>query len=446
MSMHLQQKLEAKLVLTPQLKQSLEVLKLSVEELESYIREEANSNPLIELKEQITTERTIDMARLHDGDFARGSISTGEEPFDVFNQIASPEVSLEQYLMEQLAMEKGLARSEKEVLLYFIRSLNDSGYLICDVEEVALQYGLEVDDGERLLKILQNFEPTGIAARSLSECLLIQIQHHKNAPPLAAEFAEKHLEDLADRQFQLLADTYEITTEEVQTIFSYIQQLHPRPVIEIENRQTEYIIPDIIVEILNGEMAIRINDGFLPQISINTYYEELLRINKDAEVNNYLKTKLSDALLLMKGIEQRHETLYKVTSIVLQRQKDFLKDGKKALKPLRLKDVAELVELHESTISRAIHDKCIQTPKGIFPLKAFFVRGIKTESGEAASTILIKEKIKAIIEGEDLRKPLSDQKIANILMAEGIQIARRTVAKYREELGIMQSTKRSRKK
>lgn len=437
--MGLQQKLETKMALTPQLKQSLEILQYSLQELEMYIREEANSNPLIELKEP----STIQMARLPEGDYPKNYNS--ENDYDPLNRIVSNEDSMELYLLEQLAMQKGLTRIEKEVLVYYIHSLNDIGYLDCDLEEVAEQFNLTIEECESILQILQSFDPIGIGARNLVECLTLQLHKKADAPPLAVLFVQNHLEDLADRKFQLLSDQYDIEVEDVEKIFTYIQQLNPHPIIDNVQR-TEYIIPDIIVEKFNGEYIIRVNDISLPEISINTYYEELLRANADAETNQYLKTKLSDAVLLMKGIKQRHETLYKVTNIILKKQNDFLEMGKKGLKPLRLKDVASIAELHESTISRSIQKKYIQTPRGIFPIKELFVRGVATEKGEAESTIVVKDKIKWIIENEDAHKPISDQKIANLLLDEGIQIARRTVAKYREELGILQSTKRKKVK
>lgn len=442
LSLNLQQKLETKLALTPQLKQSLEILKFSMQELETYIKETANANPLIELKQ---SDKTLEMARLQKHDHSRISNFSTDESFDPLLQVASQGESIEFYLMEQLAMLKNLTRIEKEVVLYFIRSLNDVGYLDCVIEEVAEQFHVSIQTGEKLLSVLQSFEPVGIGARNLAECLYLQIIRNEDAPKNAATLVKNHLEDLANRNFQSLAHQYKISIDEVQHVFAYIQQLNPHPIIEVQVTKQEYIIPDLIVEKYNDEYVLRINDIFLPQISINSYYEELLRANEDDETNEYLKTKLSDAVLLIRGIEQRHETLYKVTKVILQQQKSFLLKGKKALVPLRLKDIAEIVELHESTISRTINHKYIQTPQGTFALKNLFVRGVITQSGEVESILLIKEKIKSIIEKEDSKKPLSDQKIANILMAEGIQIARRTVAKYREELGILQSTKRAHK-
>ena len=440
LSLRLQQKLETKMLLTPQLKQSLEILKYSMQDLETFIRDEANANPLIELKEQ---DVTIEMARLHKHDTTSYSTYSDNESFDPIIQMTDSGESLERYLMEQLAMQKHLARIEKEVVLYYIRSLNDRGYLECDVEEVAEAFDLSIETCESLLTILHSFEPVGIGARGLKECLRLQLLKREDAPKLALPFVEHHLEELAERQYELLANRYQIPEDEIESVFRYIQTLNPHPIIELQSEKIEFVIPDIIVEEFQGDYVIRVNDVYLPQISINTYYEELLRTNE--ETSAYLKTKLSEAFLLMRGIEQRHETLYKVTKEILQKQQPFLKLGKRALKPLRLKDIAEVIEVHESTVSRAISNKFIQTPQGIFSLKELFVRGVKMGSGVVKSPIIIKEKIKAIIENENKKKPLSDQKIAHLLVIEGIEIARRTVAKYREELGILQSTKRGKK-
>ncbi|MGE7667485.1 RNA polymerase factor sigma-54 [Ureibacillus composti] len=443
LSMHLQQKMETKLALSPQLKQALSILKFSMQELENYIRDEANANPLIEINEQHDRDMLIEMSRLHQEE-VYSFTNAEDESFDPLTLVASKDESIELSLMAQLAMQKHLERVEKEVILYYIRSLNGDGYLDCDVEEVADYFDLPISQCENLLEIFQSFEPAGIGARSLLECLVLQLKRKEDAPKLSISLVQNHLEDLAEQRFDYLAQLFNTSEEEVLSVLSYIQTLNPHPLIETETEKTEYIVPDLIVEEFNGEYIIQINDRYLPKVSINKEYEELLRANANEETNDYLKSKLSDALLLMKGIEQRHETLYKVTKVILDKQKPFLQSGKKALQPLRLKDVAEIVGLHESTISRAISDKYIQAPQGVFPLKALFMRGVKTESGTVESIITIKDKIKAIIENENVKKPYSDQKIANLLLLEGIQIARRTVAKYREELGFLQSTKRVR--
>lgn len=439
-SLNLQQKLENKLSLTPQVKQSLEILKYSLEELEQFIREEANANPLIDLKE---TDTIMDMARVQDNNVS--SIAR-EDYLDLMMHAPYQDESLETYLMEQLGVQKGLTKLEREIVLYFIRNLNELGYLDCDIEDAAVRFCSSVEKCEELLYVLQSFEPAGIGARNLSECLYLQVVRKGDAPKLTEVLIQNHLEDLAEGNLQMVADLYEASVAEVESSFSYIKQLNPRPLAEVQGEKQQYIIPDLIVEELNGEFFIQLNDRYLPQVSINTVYEELLRSNSDKETKAYLKSKLSDAFLLMRGIQQRHETLYRVTEIILQKQMAFLQNGKKALVPLRLKDIAEILGLHESTVSRAIRQKYIQTPKGTMELKTFFVRGVKMQGGEVESPLFIKEKIQDIIKMESPDKPLSDQKIANILLAEDIPIARRTIAKYREELGILQSTKRGRKK
>ncbi|BDH60005.1 RNA polymerase sigma-54 factor [Lysinibacillus sp. PLM2] len=440
LSMNLQQKLETKFILNQQQKFSLEILKYSMQELVDYIHDEVNSNPILEAEGPLYEEKQlIEFARLDRNQNAK-SEAIEHEQFDSINLLRSTEQSLEKYLTGQLSMVKNLTLLDRKIILFYIHSLNSNGYLECDLNEVAEMYTVPISKCEELLTILHGFEPYGVGARNLKECLLLQIKHQKNAPKLAEVFVQLHLEELADRRFLHISELYQIPEETVKNIFSYIQQLNPFPANEFDTGQTEHIIPDIIVEELHGEYIIRINESYLPQISINTYYDELMKTNED--VKGYLKGKLSDALLLLKGIEQRHETLYKVTKILLEKQQAIFKNGLKALQPLRLKDVAEQMDVHESTVSRAISKKYIQTPKGIFPLKMLLMRGLKMNNGSMESTILIKEKIKSMIENENVKKPYSDQKIANILLAEGIQIARRTVAKYREEMGILQSTKR----
>lgn len=442
-SLNLQQKLETKLSLTPQVRQSLEILKFSLEELENFIREEADANPLIELKEQ-NTQHLLEMARIQ---YTSSQGSGMDEQFDPLQLISHQEESIESYLVEQLVVLKNLTKKEREILLYLIRHINELGYLDCENEETAKRFHISVEKCEKLVRLLQSLEPAGIGARNLAECLYLQVVRKEDAPQYTEDLIQNHLEDLAEGNFQRLSDIYGIPKEEVENILLYIKQLNPRPLTEIQtSKKQEYIIPDIIVEEFNGEIFVHLNDQFLPQISINTYYEELLRTNASGETKEYLKTKLTDAFLLIRGIEQRYVTLYKVTESILDKQLGFLQNGIKTLVPLRLKDIAESVGLHESTVSRAIRHKYIQTKQGIFPLKAFFIRGVKMQSGDVESPAFIKDKVKTIIQLEDVNKPLSDQKIANILLAEGMPIARRTVAKYREELGILKSTNRAPKK
>ncbi|MCM3389605.1 RNA polymerase factor sigma-54 [Ureibacillus chungkukjangi] len=441
-SLNMQQKLETKLSLTPQARQSLEILKYSLVELENFIKEEAEANPLIELKE-IDSKHILEMARIH----APEAISSmKDESFDPLLQVPNREESMEAFLMEQLVLLKHLSKKDREIVLYLIRNLNDLGYLDCDIEEIAERFQLSIERCEELIAVLQSLEPAGIGARNLAECLYLQVVRKQDAPQNTVLIIQNHLEVLAEGDFQRIAKLYGMTNEEVENLFSYIKQLNPRPLREFLSSKQEYIIPDIIVEEMNGEYVIHLNDRYLPEVSINTYYVELLRANASGEIKEYLNTKLSEAFLLMRGIEQRHETLFRVTESIVEKQRAFLKNGKKELVPFRLKDVAESLGLHESTVSRTISQKFIQTPQGTLPLKTFFVRGVRIQGGEVESPLFIKEKIRAIIENEDTLRPLSDQKIANILLAEGIPIARRTVAKYREELGISQSTKRRRKK
>ena len=435
LSMQLQQKLQLKLALTPQQKQSLDILSYSMNDLIAHIKDQADANPLMELALAPDLEATLDLARVP----TQNMYSTGETT-ETPIQIASEEQSMELFLMEQLIMHKELTKLQKTILLYLIRNLNDSGYLQVELDEVADDFDVSLETCEALLVILQSFEPAGIGARTMQECLVLQLRDHSQVPPYTKTIIENHLEELASREFTKLAAIYDTTPVEIDQVLTFIQTLNPRPVYEVQQNDVQYIVPDIIVEPLAGEFIIRINDLYVPQISINHYYDELVQEN--VEVANYLKEKLSEVMLLKKGIEQRHETLYKVTKIILDYQKSFLLEGKKALQPLKLKDVAQIVGLHESTISRTTRNKYIQTPHGTVELKKFFVRGLPTDNGEQHSVLQIQQMIQQIIRDENPKKPYSDQKITDLLVKQGILIARRTVAKYREQLEIPQSTKR----
>lgn len=442
MNLHLglQQKLAAKLALTPQLKQSLEILKLSMQELEVHIREQANSNPLIELTEP--RHELLDMARIRNSGTSSTTGSADGESFDPLLFAASEEESMEDFLIEQLIMQKNLSKLDKDVLVYMIGNLSESGYLECDLEEIGEKFNLAMETCEKLLGVLQSFEPAGVGARRLAECLYLQLVRNSSVPKFAAKLVLHHLEELVEGSFELLAAHYEVEREDVEQVVPLIQQLSPYPFREGRSTKMEYIIPDLAIEEFNGELIIQINEQHLPQISINSFYEEMLCTTEDESAKDYLKTKLSDAVLLVRGIQQRHETLYKVTEAILQKQAAFMQKGQHALIPMTLKDIAQTVELHESTISRSVRHKYIQTPHGTFAMKRFFVRGVKMDNGDIESIISIKEKIKDLIHNENSRKPLSDQKIANRLLEDGIGVARRTVAKYREELGILPSAKR----
>lgn len=429
-NMQFQQKLEMKLSLTPQLKQSLTLLQYSMQELVDYIKDQANSNPLIELHE------SVELATTHDVPFAQ---TTGEE-LDPLATVQAEQPSVEVLLLEQVATLKHLPLDAKRVLVYLIQHVDDSGYLRCSLDDVAAE--LDVDEAlcEEQLIQLQRFEPAGVGARDLAECLLLQLPQYEDVPPYTAQIIQHDLELLANKDFEELAFLYSTTPAQIATVLQFIQQLHARPIVQAASAETVYIIPDVLVELVDGMYIVQLNDRYIPKVSINELYNDF---KGHVETKEYMKEKMQEALLLIKGITQRQETLYKVATIMIEHQQAFLTEGKSALRPLGLKDIAKKLELHESTISRATRHKYIQTPLGIFTLKDLFMRSIQ-HGGEAIAVTTIKQRILSILSAESSDKPLSDQKITNMLVQQGIPIARRTVAKYREQLGYQQSTKRKR--
>lgn len=271
---------------------------------------------------------------------------------------------------------------------------------------------------------------------------MIQMEYNGNRDSLAYQIVEKYLSDLADGRVNKMAVELQVTPQDIQSAADYIRTLDPRPGSTFHRHEPKYIIPDVTVEVVEGEYVILVNDTLTPRLSISSQYKEF--IQQEGQVKKYIHEKMNAAMWLIKSIEQRRMTMYKVTEAIVKEQKEFFEKGIAYLKPMTLKEIADIVELHESTVSRATHNKYVQTPRGIFELKYFFSSGLSTSSGDATSSESVKLKLKQLIEQEDRKKPLSDQKLCECLNKEGISISRRTVAKYREELGIPSSAKRKR--
>ncbi|MCH7321262.1 RNA polymerase factor sigma-54 [Solibacillus sp. MA9] len=430
-SMHQQQALQLKLAITPSLRQSLDILSYTVSDLITHIQQQAEANPLMDVSTARLESYSVEMAKMHN--------DSNSSQSDLYEKATTLQ-TMERFLLEQVAGVKTCTATERELLIFFIRNLNDSGYLMCDVEDTAVQFALTLEEVLDVLKILQSFEPAGIGARSLAECLVLQLREEKQVPAFTEQIILQHLDELAARNFTELATIFSCRETEIEQVLQFIQTLNPRPVFEVQTEQPQYIFPDIILEIVDGVGVLQVNDNFLPEISISSAYDELMKENE--EVAQFMKGKISEIFLLKKGIEQRHLTLYKVTQEIMSAQPHFLREGKKGLQPLRLKEIAEKTGFHESTISRTINKKYIQTPYGMFLLKQFFIRGLLNEQGINQDIQFIQLQIKKIIDEEDKVNPYSDQRIVQLLAGEGIFIARRTVAKYREHLCIPPSSKR----
>lgn len=457
-----------KLIMTPELRQAITILQLSAVELTEYIEQELLENPLLEVKDEIESGEN------DSGELDPSKVSEKfEEKFDIdwqeyFSDRSDlgyirqpreelPEHSFENFvteaptLHEHLHFQLNLAVSsdlDRAVGEFLIGSIDDHGYLQTTVEEVAKHFQLPEEDVVRVLKIIQTFDPAGVGARSLAECLLIQLQQLGKLNPANELVIQGHLEDLARGRLAKIAATLGLSIREVQGIADLIKSLDPKPGLKYGSLDdVRYLVPDVVVERVNGEYVVLVNDVNVPRLGINSTYSTLLRKGEgfDVDSRKFLEGKLNSAVWLIRSIEQRRLTLYKVASCIVEIQREFLEKGIKYLKPLNLRQVAEMVGLHESTVSRATANKYIQTPQGVFELKYFFGSGVKDNTGSSkTSAQSIKKMIRELIEAEDPSMPLSDQRIAEILNEKGIQISRRTVAKYRTELGIFTTPKRKR--
>ncbi|MGE5574032.1 MAG: RNA polymerase factor sigma-54 [Bacteroidota bacterium] len=371
----------------------------------------------------------------------------GEPEFSYESYVGQPE-SFQDYLMFQLRLSP-LAGEDVEIGSLIVGGIDDDGYLRMDIPEIAAMAGVDCDRVERVLKVIQGFEPAGVGARSLKECLLIQLdtlEIPERDRELASVLVQDHLDDLAAGRLARIAERLQRSVADIQSACDVIRTLDPKPGREYAGaRSAGYIEPDVTVEKAGDDYVIVVNDVSAPRLTINPAYRAMLRNpGHEASAVEFVKSKLNSAMWLIRSIEQRRQTLYKVTECIVRFQRDFFDKGIKHLRPLTLKEVADEIGMHESTVSRATSGKYVQTPRGVYELRFFFASGVATTAGDAASSESIKRMIREIVEAEDPKRPLSDQAIADTLRAQGILISRRTVAKYREEDMIPASRQRRR--
>ncbi|MEG0471125.1 MAG: RNA polymerase factor sigma-54 [Solibacillus sp.] len=430
-------------ILTAQLVQHLDILQYSINELEQYIYEKANENPLLvvtDAKAKSEYKEIMKLASCNLNTFSSHNSPTKSEEFNSIEMKLAQKESYESYLLEQVPMHENLSALDLKILTFLIQSLDHRLFLDVPLEIVAENFKTTFDHVEGILDLLQTFEPVGVGARSYKEYLLIQIDLDLFAPKMAAPFIQSDLELVATQAIKQLSKKYKMPIIEVKETIQYIKKLKPiMPGNPFET--TPYVIPDIEITELNGEWIVKLNRHYLPSISIDEEYVAMLK--NDANYKEYYQRSMNDALALMQGIEQRDKTLYGLARWLVQLQEAFFTTGLEAIKPMRLKDIAEVLGVHESTVSRAIRGKFVQVPHGIYALQSLFTKGLVNSSGKIDSIMHIKTRLKQLIEAEDKQKPLADQQITNILCEEGIQISRRTVAKYREEMNIVSSFNRA---
>lgn len=459
------QKQTQQLIMTPQMKQAIQLLQLPLMELCNVIEQEMVSNPVLEetpeeksetQQEEAVPEREnaeeLDfkeefdrLAQMDDewreyfrqsGSYKKSTQEDEERRQYLENSITRSE-TLQDHLLNQLSIMSRTDR-EKEIGELIIGNIDDNGYLQSPLEEIAMQAKVPVAEVAEALELIQQFHPLGVGARNLKECLLIQLRRLGKEGTLADKIVEKHLDDLAKKRYGQIAKALKTTTVHIQHEAELIASLEPKPGRMFISDTTHYVLPDVVLEKVGDEYKIILNDEKIPHLRISSVYKTLMS-KKDVDENTkeYIKEKIKSGKWLLKNIHQRQQTIYNITNEIVQRQRRFFDEGIAYLQPMTMQVIANALGLHESTVSRAISGKYIQTPRGVFQLKYFFTTPISTQSGTATSATTVKDRISEIIRSEDSKKPLSDSKIIDILKKEGIQLARRTVAKYRKELNIL---------
>ena len=452
---------QQKLLITPELRQAIAILQMSAMELEEYLQQLMADNPILEEKEatreetenlnppnateEPTTPRLEEWRDfLHDRESGQVYADNEEQRGEHYPDHLP---SLYEHLNFQLQM---LSQDVlgSEIGTYLVGNIDASGYLVIKVEEAAAQLGVRVEQVEQVLELIQTFHPHGTGARDLAECLMIQLSYYGRDDAVSVALVQNHLEDIARGRMQQLAQRYGLNVKEIQERCDFIRTLDPRPGLQYSSEAIKYIVPDIMVEKIEGEYIVILNENYTSGLMVNRMYEQMLRDPSSIgrELRHYLEEKMNSALWVMKSIEQRRQTLYKVACYIVEWQHGFLEHGVQHLRPLTLKQVADQVEMHESTISRVTTNKYMQTPRGVFELKYFFSGGIESVDGVAdiLSSRSVKDRLRKMIEDETSSAPLSDQAIVDRLNAEGINLSRRTVTKYRQEMDIPAAAARRR--
>ncbi len=478
LDLRLQVKLSQQLVMTPQLQQAIKLLQLSRMELVDVVNQELAENPLLEEGQDAKEEREdsslteensetfeappeqeikgedegmgdIDWQTYLEGYNLSSSDSRDSyedlEERPSYESLLTKQNSLHDHLMWQLSLSP-FTEEELVVAGEIIGNLDESGYLKSNIEELVEITQQEPEFVEAVLYKVQEFDPAGVACRDLQECLILQLERVDLDESLAADILNNCLTELEGRKYPVIAKMLKVSVDEVLSAAKLISELDPRPGRAYNEEEIHYISPDIFVHKVGDDYVVTQNDEGLPNLRINSFYRNALSdsTSVDKKAGEYIQDKMRSAVWLIKSIHQRQRTIYKVTKSIVKFQREFFDHGIEHLKPLVLRDVAEDIEMHESTVSRVTTNKYVQTPQGLFELKFFFNSGINTADGDAVASESVKSRIKEIIAGEDPKKPFSDQKIVTLLKEQDINIARRTVTKYREMLGLGSSTERKR--
>lgn len=468
MKQGLQLKVSQQLSMTPQLQLAIRMLQLSTLELRQEIQTALENNPLLEIAEQydeinveqhepsenIDTREALDSQEIPEDiplDATLDDIYTAGTPSGTYSDYRNDELpiyqgetheTLHDYLNWQLDLTP-FSEVDRAIALSIIEAIDERGYLTVSTEEILEEQGnneIELDEVEAVLKRIWHFDPIGVGARTLQECLSIQIQH-VTTPALVKEIINDYLDLLASHDYRTLKKRLNASDEQLKEAINFIQHLQPYPGDSVNTTPPDYVIPDVVVRKIDGKWIAELNNDTVPMLRINQHYAAMEKISNKSD-SQYIRSHLQDANWFIKSVENRNETLLKVSQFIVEHQQDFFENGAEYMKPMILSDVAEAIDMHESTISRVTTQKYLQCPTGIFELKFFFSSHVNTQSGGEASSTSIRALIKKYISDEDAKKPLSDSKLVSLLENQGIIIARRTVAKYREALSIPPSSHR----
>lgn len=447
--------LSQQLTLTPKLQQAIRLLQMSTLDLQQEIQQISDSNPLLDVKanEEIEEPSPPDVVLNYDVDsnwqwdsmFQNKRMDFPDKD-DIKANLYVATTNLHDHLLWQINL-TALSQPDLMIAEAIIEATNENGFLSCSLKDIQLGLNMrfDLDEIEAVRHLIQRLDPLGCASKDLKDCLLAQLPFHTAQDILMQQVDTIIRHDIAllgQHNYRELKKKYTITDNQLEKILYIVQHLHPKPGNQIQQEATEYIIPDVRVKKMQQQWQVVLNQNSLPRISINQQYAKLATSGCSPQDSQYIKTNLQEAKWFLKSVQSRQDTLLRVSRCIIEHQTDFLEQGESAMKPLKLQDIASALDLHESTVSRVTTQKFIHTPKGVYELKYFFSRHLPTDNGEECSSTAIKAMIKKIISEESLKKPLSDSKISILMAQKGIHVARRTVAKYRESMGIFPSNAR----
>ncbi|EOY2537555.1 RNA polymerase factor sigma-54 [Escherichia coli] len=473
MKQGLQLRLSQQLAMTPQLQQAIRLLQLSTLELQQELQQALESNPLLEqidTHEEIDTRETQDSETLDTADALEQKEMPEELPldasWDTIYTAGTPSGTSGDYIDDELPVYQGettqtlqdylmwqveltpFSDTDRAIATSIVDAVDDTGYLTVPLEDILESMGdeeIDIDEVEAVLKRIQRFDPVGVAAKDLRDCLLIQLSQFDKTTPWLEEarlIISDHLDLLANHDFRTLMRVTRLKEDVLKEAVNLIQSLDPRPGQSIQTGEPEYVIPDVLVRKHNGHWTVELNSDSIPRLQINQHYASMCNNARNDGDSQFIRSNLQDAKWLIKSLESRNDTLLRVSRCIVEQQQAFFEQGEEYMKPMVLADIAQAVEMHESTISRVTTQKYLHSPRGIFELKYFFSSHVNTEGGGEASSTAIRALVKKLIEAENPAKPLSDSKLTSLLSEQGIMVARRTVAKYRESLSIPPSNQR----